>query len=108
MANSRNLVMYGASPRASIALKASRVYAFIHGEDMVLPYPNMFTEWLIQSFGIESYLPMRRSPRASILTLSLIKYFIVSPYWNKPDEEENKAYLQRLIGNFFDGHFPAI
>ena len=34
----RNLVMYGASPRASIALaKASRVYAFIHGEDMVLP-----------------------------------------------------------------------
>ncbi len=35
---SRNLVLYGASPRASIALaKASRVYAFIHGEDMVLP-----------------------------------------------------------------------
>lgn len=34
----RNLVMYGASPRASIALaRASRVYAFIHGEDMVLP-----------------------------------------------------------------------
>ncbi len=34
----RNLVMYGASPRASIALtKASRVYAFISGDDMVLP-----------------------------------------------------------------------
>ena len=34
----KNLVMYGASPRASIALaRASRVYAFIHGEDMVLP-----------------------------------------------------------------------
>ncbi len=34
----RNLVMYGASPRASIALaKASRVYAFIHGDDTVLP-----------------------------------------------------------------------
>ncbi len=34
----KNLVMYGASPRASIALaKASRVYAFIHGEEMVLP-----------------------------------------------------------------------
>ncbi len=33
-----NLVMYGASPRASIALtKAARVYAFIQGEDMVLP-----------------------------------------------------------------------
>jgi MoxR-like ATPase len=34
----RNLVMYGASPRASIALaKASRVYAFIRGDEMVLP-----------------------------------------------------------------------
>lgn len=34
----RNLVMYGASPRASIALaKASRVYAFIQGDDTVLP-----------------------------------------------------------------------
>src|SRR3970282_2331452 len=34
----RNLVMYGASPRASIALaKASRVYAFFYGEDMDLP-----------------------------------------------------------------------
>lgn len=34
----KNLVMYGASPRASIALaRASRVYAFIQGEDMVLP-----------------------------------------------------------------------
>ncbi len=34
----RNLVMYGASPRATIALaKAARVYAFIHGDDMVLP-----------------------------------------------------------------------
>lgn len=33
-----NLVMYGASPRASIALaKASRVYAFIRGDEMVLP-----------------------------------------------------------------------
>ncbi len=30
--------MYGASPRASIALaKASRVYAFIQGDDTVLP-----------------------------------------------------------------------
>ena len=30
--------MYGASPRATIALaKASRVYAFIHGDEMVLP-----------------------------------------------------------------------
>ena len=45
---------------------------------------------------------------ALILMLSLIKYFIVSPYWNKPDEEEDKALLQRLIGNFFDGTFPAI
>jgi MoxR-like ATPases len=34
----KNLVMYGASPRATIALaRASRVYAFIHGDDMVLP-----------------------------------------------------------------------
>ncbi|HHT9159613.1 MAG TPA: AAA family ATPase [Candidatus Brocadiaceae bacterium] len=34
----KNLVMYGASPRATIGLaKAARVYAFIHGEDMVLP-----------------------------------------------------------------------
>lgn len=34
----KNLVMYGASPRATIALaKASRVYAFIHGDEMVLP-----------------------------------------------------------------------
>lgn len=34
----RNLVMYGASPRATIALaKTARVYAFIHGADMVLP-----------------------------------------------------------------------
>ncbi|MEP9410548.1 MAG: AAA family ATPase [Candidatus Brocadia sp.] len=34
----KNLVMYGASPRATIALaKAARVYAFIHGDDMVLP-----------------------------------------------------------------------
>ncbi|MFN3531349.1 MAG: AAA family ATPase [Candidatus Brocadia sp.] len=34
----RNLVMYGASPRATIALtKAARVYAFIRGDDMVLP-----------------------------------------------------------------------
>ncbi len=34
----KNLVMYGASPRASIALaKASRVYAFIQGDDTVLP-----------------------------------------------------------------------
>ncbi|MDR4509277.1 MAG: AAA family ATPase [Candidatus Brocadiaceae bacterium] len=33
-----NLVMYGASPRATIALaKASRVYAFIHGDDCILP-----------------------------------------------------------------------
>ena len=33
-----NLVMYGASPRATIALaKAVRVYAFINGDDMVLP-----------------------------------------------------------------------
>lgn len=34
----KDLVMYGASPRASIALaKASRVYAFIQGDDTVLP-----------------------------------------------------------------------
>lgn len=34
----KNFVMYGASPRASIALaRASRVYAFIQGEDTVLP-----------------------------------------------------------------------
>jgi len=34
----RNLVMYGASPRATIALtKASRVYAFMHGDDTILP-----------------------------------------------------------------------
>ncbi|MEK7291457.1 MAG: AAA family ATPase [Planctomycetota bacterium] len=34
----KNLVMYGASTRATIGLaKAARVYAFIHGEDMVLP-----------------------------------------------------------------------
>ncbi len=34
----RELVMYGASPRATIALaKASRVYAFIYGDDVVLP-----------------------------------------------------------------------
>ncbi|TLD42370.1 MAG: MoxR-like ATPase in aerotolerance operon [Candidatus Jettenia ecosi] len=34
----RELVMYGASPRATIALaKASRVYAFIYGDDAVLP-----------------------------------------------------------------------
>lgn len=34
----RNLVMYGASPRATIALaKAARVYAFIIGDDIVLP-----------------------------------------------------------------------
>ncbi len=34
----KDLVMYGASPRATIALaKASRVYAFIQGDDMVLP-----------------------------------------------------------------------
>jgi MoxR-like ATPase len=34
----KNLVMYGASPRATIALaKASRVYAFMHGDEMVLP-----------------------------------------------------------------------
>ncbi|MCF6158549.1 MAG: MoxR family ATPase [wastewater metagenome] len=33
-----SLVMYGASPRATISLaKASRVYAFIHGDDIVLP-----------------------------------------------------------------------
>lgn len=34
----KNLVMYGASPRATIALaKASRVYAFMHGDEMVFP-----------------------------------------------------------------------
>lgn len=34
----KNLVMYGASPRATIALaRASRVYAFLHGDEMVLP-----------------------------------------------------------------------
>jgi len=34
----KSLVMYGASPRATIALaKASRVYAFIHDHDTVLP-----------------------------------------------------------------------
>jgi MoxR-like ATPase len=34
----KNLVMYGASPRATIALaKASRVYAFIHGDDILVP-----------------------------------------------------------------------
>lgn len=34
----RELVMYGASPRATIALaKASRVYAFLHRDDIVLP-----------------------------------------------------------------------
>jgi MoxR-like ATPase len=33
-----NLIMYGASPRASIYLaKASRVYAFLTGSNMVLP-----------------------------------------------------------------------
>lgn len=34
----KGLITYGASPRATIALaKASRVYAYIHGDDMVLP-----------------------------------------------------------------------
>ena len=34
----KNLVMYGASPRASIALaKAARVYAFLSGDGIVLP-----------------------------------------------------------------------
>lgn len=34
----KNLVMYGASPRATIALaKASRVYAFIRGDDILVP-----------------------------------------------------------------------
>lgn len=34
----KNLVMYGASPRATIALaRASRAYAFLHGDEVVLP-----------------------------------------------------------------------
>lgn len=34
----KNLVIYGASPRATIALaKASRAYAFIHGDEIILP-----------------------------------------------------------------------
>jgi len=34
----KDLIMYGASPRATIALaKASRVYAYINGDDMILP-----------------------------------------------------------------------
>ena len=66
--------MYGASPRASIALaKASRVYAFIQGDDTVLP--EHVHKWSIPCYGTGSSSPTRPKPRVSILITLLKTYF---------------------------------